>query len=252
MGKVGSLTVLESLRRAHVPHPLVHVHSISSNIMDRAGERGHQTPSGSVPDHVLLGEALAKELTTPSPPKCQLISLVRDPIACTVSNFFENPHFAAEEIVVDGKVDPERASAYLRNHFAAPRAFDYVFTWFDREVARVFEIDVFSLPFPKEQGFTVFRSAGADLLLLRVEDLDRVGPVAIANFLDLPQPLSLVSRNVREQTDGGDAYRRVRSNLRLGKALCQKIYAHPFATHFYGESEIDTFIRRWSDSDSAA
>jgi glucosyl-dolichyl phosphate glucuronosyltransferase len=243
MGKVGSTTVVESLSRASLPNAVLHLHAISDDVARY--RREHLAAGAGVPYHLELGAAVAAELSRGDDRRCKIISLVRDPIAVQISSLFEVPEFASPEMREGGKIDAVKAAASLRKSLAEPRALDYIFDWFDREVARVFGIDVFAHPFPKAEGVRAFRGEGADMLLLRLEDLDRVGPEALARFLGLPAPLELVRANVRAGASGGDAYRELMGQLTLDIEVCDKIYSSRFARHFYDDAEISAFTAKW-------
>jgi hypothetical protein len=242
MGKVGSMTVYESLRAAGGPHPLFHLHFISDDI---ARYRREMLAAGLAqpPIELDLGEALNGELRRNATRRCLVITLVRDPIAFMISDLFENPTFAKQTITrPDGAIDAQLAAAYLTELAEQPTTFDYVFEWFDRELKTVLDVDVFATPFPSAQGYARLGNARADVLLMRTEDLSRVGPPAIADLLGLPAPLKLVDVNVRKDP----AYAWVRDHCRLRRARLEQIYASRFMRHFYSAAEIEAFTCKWA------
>jgi hypothetical protein len=244
MGKVGSTTVFESLREAGLPNPILHVHAISDDVLKY--REAHLHAGAGNPYHLDLGEAIGKELERGVAKRCKIISLVRDPIAVEVSGLFEVPQFAPEEVQGPRGLDPAKAAAYLEASLARPGALDYVFGWFDREIKRIFGIDVFAVPFPKERGAETYSGATADLLLLRLEDLDRVGSSAIRDFLALGGPFTLAPANVRADKPEAAAYRALRAHLKLSREACERIYSSRFATHFYTAEETGRFVARWT------
>jgi glucosyl-dolichyl phosphate glucuronosyltransferase len=244
MGKVGSTTVLESLERAGLPNPIFHLHALADVGRYRDD---HLAAGAGIPYHLELGEAVAAELQHALGKRCRIISLVRDPIAVQVSGLFEVPQFAHDDVrrATDG-IDPQKAAERLGASLVEPGALDYVFEWFDREIKKVFGIDVFARPFPKAEGAAVFRGERADLLLLRLEDLDRVGPAAIGEFLGLGKPIKLVAANVRADKPQAQSYSQLKAHLKLDPGPCEAIYSSRFATHFYSDDEIRRFIAKWS------
>ena len=244
MGKVGSRTVYESLKRAGLSNPIFHIHFLSDDITEY--RHIHVRAGGQNPYHLDLGEAIGREVKKATGKRCKLISLVRDPIAVRVSDLFQNPDFASATILSEsGVIDPVKATEYLRNRLADPDAFDYVFNWFDREVKRMFSIDVFAQPFPREKGYAVLHGEVADLLVLRLEDFDKVGPDAVRQFLQQDKSFEYVSANVRAGTSEAVTYDLVRRNLKLEHALCERVYSSKFVTHFYDAAEINGFIDAW-------
>lgn len=242
MGKVGSKTVYESLRAVAFPHPLFHLHFISDDIT-RYRKLFAASGYEQAPIEFDLGDAIRGELRRPGASRCKVISLVRDPIAFTISDLFENPEFAKTNLrSSDGAIDPQKAAAYLTTLVNQPDTFDYVFDWFDRELKREFDIDVFAEPFPKDLGYARLAGRRADALVIRMEDLSRVGPEAIAHFLDLREPLKLVDTNVRKDP----AYAWVLENTRLSQARLDQVYASRFVRHFYSDEAVNAFARKWA------
>jgi hypothetical protein len=245
MGKVGSRTVYESLKRAGLSNPIFHIHFLSDDITEH--RRSHLRAGSRNPYHLDLGEAIGSELKKATGKRCKLISLVRDPIAVRVSDLFQNPYFASGAIRSEsGVIDPVRAADYLRRRLEDPDAFDYVFNWFDREVKSVFSIDVFAQPFPREVGYSVLNGDVADLLVLRLEDFNEVGPDAVRRFLQQDRLFEYVSANVRADTPQAVTYDLVKKNLKLEHALCEKVYSSKFVRHFYDTAQINGFIDAWA------
>lgn len=244
MGKVGSTTVCHSLREAVLPNPVLPLHFLSA---DLSRHRKTHEYAGIYPPpyHIFLGEAVRKALPRP----CSVISLVRDPVAFVVSDLFENPAFAREAIRTgNGTIDSRKALGYLQQELANPRTFSYVNEWFDRELKQVFHIDVFAEPFPVDVGYAAYSKGDVKALVIRLEDLSRVGPTAISEFLDLAQPVTLASANVRKESEQAEAYDQVLHSIELDAALCRQIYASEFVTHFYNETMIERFRSKWTGS----
>jgi hypothetical protein len=245
MGKVGSQTVYHSLKNAGIPNPVLHLHFLSE---DLPGHIDTHVKSGvSVPYHLQLGVAVRQHLIENADVACKIISLVRDPIAFTVSDLFQNPYFASGEIVdTNGKINAEEARKFFEDELRRPETFDYVDQWFDREVKRVFGIDVYQYPFDSKRGFTAYKKKNVDLLVIRLEDLSAVGPHVIAKFLGMTSPLRLINANVRDKMAESHEYRRVLHEIRIDAVLCREIYDRRYTRHFYNREMIEAFIARWA------
>lgn len=244
MGKVGSSTVYKSLKKASLPNPIFHLHFLSDDLLKH--RETHQKAGVHIPYHIILGEAIHRKMAKKPKTEYKIISLVRDPIAYVVSNVFQNPHFASQNIKIDGgSIEPNKVRLYLTEMLSEPDAFKYVNEWFDRELKSVFAIDVFAEPFRVNLGYTIYRGAYAEALVIRLEDLSQKGPEAVAKFLGLDSPLSLKQTNSRSQSDEADTYQRVKKEIGISKDLCREIYSSKFAKHFYNEAMIDKFIAKW-------
>ncbi len=247
MGKVGSTTVYKSLSGAALPNSILHLHFLSEDLA-KYRKKLKQEGAGPPPYHVFLAEAVRKALAGNSLSPIKIISLIRDPIACVVSNLFQNLYSARDAVMTGDVIGPEKARRYLYRELADPNTFRYTNEWFDRELKRVFDIDVFAQPFPVDVGHTVYRKAHAEALIIRLEDLSRRGATAIAQFLSLRKPLILRPGNVREKTKEAEIYRRVLEEILLDPALCREIYSSRLVKHFYSEPLVEQFISRWARS----
>jgi hypothetical protein len=249
MAKVGSSTVVRSLQQADPERAVLHVHFLSPEMLREAGAL-HRKSNGhfGLPYDWHLGRALSERIEALSGAlRVQVVTLVRDPIAREVSGLFQNPEFAPTTLRDrNGHYDVERTIESLENKLSAVDACDYVHNWFDRELRATFGIDVFAAPFPKERGWAVLCNERARVLVLRMEELDRILGPALAEFLGLDEEPTAASGNVRsERPEGGD-YRDVLAALRLPRRVCERIYDHRFSRHFYSDAMLADFIQRWS------
>lgn len=248
MGKVGSTTILNSLKEADLPNPIAQVHRISDHI---GRIRKYEIKKRKFPPayHIDLGLAINqrfKQLNNQKP-FFKVISLVRDPIAFEVSKFFQNPHFYPPHLRNNsGDIDTKKASDFLNDFLLKDNAFIYVFNWFDQEIKSVFELDVFAFPFDKDQGWTILRGNNIELLLIRLENLSKIDNNVLTNFVNSSQQVELINSNVRNQKTKNNHYDIVKDNIKLDRKVCEKIYSHKFAKHFYKENEVQNFIEKWS------
>lgn len=252
MGKVGSSTVYKSLSRASLPNPILFLHFLSDDlpIYKQAHRNAGIYP---FPDHLYLSEATRRQLKKHKNFPLKVISLVRDPVAITISNLFQNPQFA-EQSVLDGMgaIDLQKAGAYLNRELICQHSFPYIYEWFNKELKAVFGIDVFAEPFPLDKGFAIYSADNIEVLVIRLEDLSGNGPQALADFLGLPAPLILKGSNIRAGTNEKTIYQKLMENVSLDPAACKAIYSSDFVRHFYSEALINVFIAQWTKVDHGA
>jgi hypothetical protein len=116
--------------------------------------------------------------------------------------------------------------------------------WYDTQMKPVFDIDVYAQPFPHHQGHEIYHGKNnSRLLVLRLEDLNRVGQKVLGDFLDLEQ-FELVQANVSEQKGYADLYREFKK-LPLPASYLEKMYSSTYARHFYTDEEIHSFYQKW-------
>ena len=143
--------------------------------------------------------------------KWKVITLVRDPVSRNVSSFFQNLEF---HLSYDyrSKVQYESRETMVADirrlfeeHYLDREAMEQIdtspLTWFDSELKAVFDVDVYASEFPREQGYQIYESEKASVLLLRLEDLNRNHLTALKGFLRI-KDFTLVTKNTAE----GQAY----------------------------------------------
>lgn len=246
MGKVASSTVYASLKETSLKNEILHLHFLSQDLPNHR-KTHYNSKISYIPYHIYLGESVRKILLASPDKMCKIISLVRDPIAFTISDIFQNPHFTKENITnKDGTIDTLKVYEHVHNILRQPETFRYQNEWFNNELKRVFSIDVLGEPFPLDTGFQTYKQGNIEALVLRVEDLSTTGKYAISDFLDLDGPVTLKYRNVRDKTKDATNYQWLINNLSLDPVLCKEIYSRGIAKHFYDDEMIGQFISKWA------
>ena len=248
MGKVGSTTISRSLKKANLPNPVYQIHFLSEQGIQFAENAHLKGVFSAVPRHLKRSKALRKKMEREAGSRWLLVTLVREPISRIVSNFFQNMIEFYPDVIEDKeKIDHSKVCAYLMDSVTAfADSKDYISRWFDMEINAVFVIDVYSQPFNQDDGYTIIRGGKADLLILRLEDLDACFVNAIKQFLGVDHPIQLVSSNVSDQKFYSDDMKKVQENLSFPASVLERVYATPYVRHFYGEKDIARFIQRWS------
>jgi hypothetical protein len=247
MGKVGSQTVYRTLRAARLPNPVYHVHWLSPDSISDVEERYRNSGTGIMPRHLITSRILRRRLDRDPQASWFIITLVRDPVARTISEFFELVRiFYPELITSDGSVHADRAIEVLQRAFENfDESTDRACTWFDRELKAVFGIDVFTHPFGQQGGYSFIRDRDVQVLVLRLEDLDR-NIMTLARFLSLSEPLHMVRANLSTTKEIASAHRFVLDNLCIPKPVCARIYSSRYAEHFYTGSMRSAWVQQWT------
>ena len=246
MGKVGSASVYYSLKQSSIANTVLHLHFLSHDLQKY---RQAHIDAGIkfLPDHLFLGAAIRQQLDIRPDWPVLVISLVRDPIAITISNLFQNPDFAGENIrEPNGGIHPEKAHKLLERTLSSPTALSYIETWFNNELKKVFGIDVFAQPFAKDVGYQIYREGNVRALILRLENLIEWGPSVISDFLGIDKVLTLYTHNARNKSKDKNAYQKLYRMFSLSEPLCEQLYSSRFAQHFYSPDMTDRFISKWS------
>ena len=174
---------------------------------------------------------------------CDVVTLVRDPLARTVSYFFESTTMKDSRLRREWDEGRLGVEAIVERFMARDDHFAPL-SWFEDELLTVFSIDVYADPFPRECGYRIYRHDRNRVLLIRLEDLSRCGPGALGELLGL-EGVDLPAENVRARSETGDLYRTVLRELCLPRENVDRMYGSRMARHFYSAAELDSFRRRW-------
>lgn len=167
----------------------------------------------------------------------KIISLVRDPVARQIAAMWQNIHqyhrYSAE-------VD----FAEIEDHFFPEQFVGGEFGWFDRQMKKVFDIDVFEYPFDQEKGYSIIKKGNIEVLLMKMERLNDLEDV-IGAFLDI-KDFKLDNENVGSEKPYRFAYREHRASFKLPKEILDNVYFNNEQTkHFYSEQEMKVFYQKW-------
>jgi Putative capsular polysaccharide synthesis protein len=249
MPKVGSSTVYHSLKHAGTQLRVLKSHLLSQNGLTYAIDywRGR---GGRLPHDLRHSIRLRRLLDAGYPGRWKVITLVRDPVAREISEFFHHLPERQPELLSSAPSEQSIESAvslvqvYLSGY---PDGFSkFAAQWFDNELAATFGINVRGYPFDKSLGYVRIQHPRADLLVLRLEDLNRCFNPVIPSFLGLDGPIEMRRDNIGSEKPYAGIYRAVLERLSVPKDVSARICRAPWARHFYSLSERDRFIERWA------
>ena len=258
MGKVGSSTVLKSLETFGLEMPIYHVHFMSQEILDKHEKIYKNNFSGNMYwtiTQLWQNQCLRKQLLKGlKGQKWKIASLVRDPIARNISAFFQPPNMiileSNHQVIIKSKIyDYEmnlttEGIEKLTDIFIRKFDNEAPMGFFDREFKGVLGIDVYSTEFPKSKGYRIYEGEHIDVLVMRLEDLDKIASEAFKDFLGI-EGLSMVKSNIGNKKSYADIYREVLDSIRLPDSYIEEMYASKYAQYFYSEEEICTFKKKW-------
>jgi hypothetical protein len=250
MGKVGSSSIHDSLKRLKLDRPIFHVHHFHPNsiqiretlLREVFGSHESVNRFGIYEANFVMKHVLQRPYK-----KLKIISLVRDPVARNLSSFFENHDIFIPNCIQlyrAGRIGvPEITRQYLEKF----HEHTYPLSWFDDEMKRVFGIDVYSDEdlYSRDERVFVYRRDELELLVLRTEDIDNVAQQALQEFLEL-ENLELRNANVAADKEYSRVYRDFRDQVKLPEEYLTRMYDSKYAKHFYSPQEIQRFYAYWS------
>ncbi|MEP7305684.1 MAG: putative capsular polysaccharide synthesis family protein [Acidobacteriota bacterium] len=199
-----------------------------------------------------------------SPSRLTVVTAVRDPLAVVISSFLQNVEGYGGALVW-GSETTEAGRIELLLEFLKTQTerwalgetggglagtvtrflLDYPAGWFDREMHASLDVDVYSYPFPHDQGYQIISTDQADVLILRYEDFSTAILPALHEFLGLTD-VALGFHNRSEDKPTAPLARAVRERLRVAPEVVTRIYSTRHGRHFYTQSEREQFARRWT------
>lgn len=261
MGKVGSTSILHSLQAIDSIPAVFQVHTLSDKGINEMENRyWGNTPTiirrSLLPEttHVYVSHSLKSRLSKNPDSKWKIITLVRDPIARNVSEFFysvdttkNDPHipdfyarYRSGNINVSELID-----RFLERFSEGSDEYTVPLNWFDREFPNVIGFDIYSIEFPRQKGFNIIHSDKYDILILKLEWLKTCFSKAFHEFLGL-QNFDLVTKNTASQKAYYPIYKKFLQEVDLPYQYVSRIYNSKYVQHFYTAREIEKFVKRWN------
>jgi Putative capsular polysaccharide synthesis protein len=249
MGKVGSRSIVESLKAMKLKQPIYHVHFLNeANIQKADGIlRGLYGSHYNVNSWCLYeSQFVVKHLLQQRDREFRIISLVRDPIARNISSFFHNiDKFVPNctQLYESGQVNTTDLTQRFLQEF---HEHNMPLTWFDEEMKTVFGIDVFSVNLPSnERHFFRYTSGNSELLVMKTERINEMAREALQQFLQI-NDFQLVQSNLSEQKAYNRVYRDFVKRVQLPRQYLDMMYESRYVKYFYNSEEIERFRKRWS------
>ena len=247
-GKVGSSTILASLNQAFhsakTEAPVYHAHHLNNLEQMEADIKSKFPNPRRCLEKLAIDKELRRKIDHDSDQRWNIISLTREPVARTISTVFE-----MLDVIFPGWKEKYQAGQWdlhemqdviVKRYVSGPGQGD----WYDTQMKAVFDIDVYAQPFPYHQGFEIYHGKNnSRLLLLRLEDLNRVGQKVVGEFLNLKH-FELVQANVAEDKEYSSLYREFKK-MPLPDSFLERMYASRYARQFYSEDEIHGFYQKW-------
>ena len=161
----------------------------------------------------------------------KIITPVRDPIDRNLSAYM----WGLEK---DAKYYPERYTHQFINVYRH----EWLLNWFDFEYKKQLHFDIYKHGFKKEQGYSIYRGIRRSILILRVENFNTEGLLALREFLGLPIVGTIPKNNRTKQW----FYEEFKAQLVLPLDFLDSIYSSKYARTFYTVEEIAYKINYWS------
>ena len=254
VGKVGSKTIVESIYSLeNIPYAVFHAHVLSSKSSQHTSEDNTNKNFKSTIDYLTFGHNLSNYIRDNfDKHNWKVITLVREPLSIILSTFFEfldigkSMQSLYPEIFENGKLEVtyDKFLEFYSNKFSYMTG-DYVINWFDLEMKPVFNIDVFDYPFDTTKGYSIVAKDNVELLTIRLEDLNKVFPECINDFLGIRE-IKMIKDNIGNTRHYSKHMQFLKDNLSVFKHVANHFFSSKFTRHFYASDEMQKLIEHWT------
>lgn len=230
MGKVASRTVSNTLESKYYVR---HCH-ISRVFNEQIKKFGHE-PDG------FKGAPIS------------VISIVRDPVGCEISSFFQNINNTGHKYCVGTREEVESMPFEELTKFfvdGARKNIGYILNWFDIQFKEPIGVDIYEHPFDIERGWDRISGQRYNVWLMRFEDINRNFVDALNDMLSSRRegPFSITelrSKNVSNAKWYAGLMKRFKEEVRFDPDHLREVYDSRHCRHFYSEEERAAFLKKW-------
>jgi len=247
MGRAASMTMVNTIQDMDLEMPVHHTHWLNPGSLDVRLGWAERDNDRSVPFNIrvskLILDTLPGDAIADYP--WRIVSVIREPVARNLSAYF----LSIDRFIPDvydryrsGNIDMHE----IREMFLRDYPHEIPLSWFDREVAEVFGIDVYAHSFPIEQAYALIEQGAIRMAIVKVEALEAAYRPALEQLLGRsPGALRNTHISVKDEPYA-EIYREFLRNPGLSRAYLENMYDSVFARHFYSPAERSEFMERWA------
>ena len=233
--KVGSSSVYYSLKENLEWMPIAHLHYLNRDWINLFKEKG----INNWKNNESKANEVYKLLTENKERRIKIITLVRDPVALELSSIFQG----WKELFNINQVKDLKDEDILSH--LNQKKFDWLQTWYTKEFKEFTGVDVTQEPFDPIKGFGIYAKGNMEMLLIKLEELDRVKDDALNEFLGVSN-INWSRKNASsEKSDISENYARIKKSFGLEEEKLNSIYDNDFMKKFYSKEELLVFRAKW-------
>lgn len=234
LGKVGSATFYNELKRISPFNNVFHVHFLSDEWLKK-----RLLNTNHLENIVNAANNIFDFLKKNSQSRKYIITLVREPVSRQLSNFMQNSFDYVEGDIKEYSADE------LKEIYLSKMSYEFTLNWFDTEFKNYTGVDIYSTPFDKEKGYSIIEEKDFHILVVKLEKLNDCYTEALREFLGVDLAL-LGNTNEGETKDISEIYKDLKRMIKFSEEELNEVYAKKYVQHFYTQEEIKTFTRKHS------
>jgi glycosyltransferase involved in cell wall biosynthesis len=222
MGKVGSASIYNSALETY-PGDSLHIHGFDN------------LSQSSWPTQSFYNYAIRYKQPI------KIISLTREPVGRNVSAFFQNIELITGKKYSSSMYSTEELKTIF---FENPKMkHDEPLTWFDVNLLKHFNIDVYQTAFPAD-GWQIIKKDNIELLLMKSELTDATKETLIRKFLNYDK-YKLSTHNVSSEKNYAADYKKFKNEVKFPVAYLDYLLNSKYARHFYSKNELLSSRIKW-------
>lgn len=229
-GRVGSTGLYVTLDK--LGQFVIHIHTLNA---DEIRDKDQPGTTVWAYQHIIQPQKHAR-----------IITLVRDPVALIISDFFNKLRWLAGAQDAYNHLSVDELCALFRTRYFEDGRHHVKLNWYEAEFNAALNVDVYAHPFDVERRYGSFREGLYDILILRTESDDSLKSKVVSEFLGIP-PFDIKRVNEAEKRDYADIYRAFKNQITLPEKHLNTIYESKYATQFFSDDERQALRAKWGD-----
>lgn len=231
MGKVGSSTIYETMFKELPFSKSFHIHFLSDDWLD-----GYLVGTPYESHNRKAAQAYVQHRKRNPGKRLKIISLVRDPIARDISDFFQN--YMKEGYPIEDLSVPEIVEIIQK------RGHGFCLKWFETEFNAYLDINIYECEFDKDRGYSFYHFKNYDLIVIQVEKLNFIFSEALRELFGFDVACLVRSNESGKKIQPG-LYSQIKDEYFLDENTLQQIYSSRYCRHFYSSEDLNAFMDAW-------
>jgi hypothetical protein len=233
-GKVGSSSVYYTLKNNMKDNHVFHIHQLSDLGINNSINTHLNSDRKSLPLHLIISNLLNKKLKDYNG-EVSFVTLIREPTSRAISDIFQNIDLYAREFENSNlKINELKLLDKVSQNIT--ESLKYMDNWINLELKTNLDINVYDEVFSTNIGFKIFNNNNRiKLLLIRMEDLNSSFENATIKYFNKTKGIKLEDYNIGEEKYYSGQYKSLKSKIKFGNAIIDKILSSKYVIHFYGD-----------------
>lgn len=245
MGKVGSSTVYETVKNMNLDFSVNHIHFLSDDGILEAENFFRNSVSKKIPMH-LHRSKLIKEYFNFKNEKIKFITLTREPIGRIISDVFQNLKYFYPDLIDGQQLKTEEIQQIVSSKLDISNVdSEFATNWFDNELIKALDIDIFEYAFDVEKGYSIIKNANIEILLLQMEGMNNILEEALQEFFNYKNSIKIQHTNIGDNKVFSNEQSWIKNNIQLNDEVLSAFYSTKYMKHFYSDQQIRKFKNKW-------